>query len=351
METNTNTRPIKDNSDDPLLVIDDLKVYYEVPEGTVKAVDGVSLSVKRGQRLAIVGESGSGKSTLAMGLLRLIRPPGRVAGGNVILDGKNLLDLSPEEMRYHRLSNVALVPQGAMNSLNPVMRIEEQMMDGILDHTPDGKKPRSKKELKDKVAELLAEVELPSSVARLYPHELSGGMKQRVAIATAVSLKPSLIIADEPTSALDVVVQRQIMQTLGEVQNGIDAAVILIGHDMGLVAQFADIVGIMYAGKLVEIAPAKTIFKNPVHEYPRLLIESLPSLDGKKRMGGIPGTQPSLLNLPKGDAFAPRSGIPHTPEEAEAPLHFIEVEPHHWVLLSRSSVRNYDKYAHLIPSE
>ena len=350
MLSNTVAKPNR-ASDEVLLKVDDLRVHYEIPEGTVKAVDGVSFALKRGQRLAIVGESGSGKSTMAMGLLRLIQPPGHVAGGKVVLQGENLLAFSTEKMRLRRLSNIALVPQGAMNSLNPVVRVEEQMMDGILDHIPDGQKPPSKKDLQERITELLRGVGLPASTAQLFPHELSGGMKQRVAIATAVSLTPSLIVADEPTSALDVVVQRQIMQTLGEVQEGINASVILIGHDMGLVAQFADIVGIMYAGKLVELAPVKTIFQNPIHEYPRLLIESLPSLDKRKTMVGIPGTQPSLLNLPLGDPFAPRSPIPHSAEDAAATPHFVEVEPEHWVMLSRSSVRDYDKYAHLIKEE
>ncbi len=340
--------PVANGSDAPVLEVKDFKVYYDVPEGTVKAVDGVSFILHQGERLAIVGESGSGKSTMAMGLMRLIKPPGRIAGGQAWLNGEDLLSMSEEEMRLARLSNVALVPQGAMNSLNPVVRVEEQMIDGITDHSVIGEKQESRKKLQEKVAALLRYVGLSESVARMYPHELSGGMKQRVAIATAVSLTPSLIVADEPTSALDVVVQRQIMQTLGEVQEGINASVLLIGHDMGLVAQFANTVGIMYAGKLVELAPVSSIFKNPIHEYSRLLIESLPILENKKPLVGIPGTQPSLLNLPPGDAFAPRSPLSYEPEDVVLNPPFVQVEENHWVQLSRASVANYDAYAHLL---
>ncbi len=191
-------------------------------------------------------------------------------------------------------------------------------------------------------------VGLSPMVGRLFPHELSGGMKQRVAMAIAISLNPNVIIADEPTSALDVIVQRQIMQTLGQLQEGLDAAILLVGHDMGLVAQFADTVGVMYAGKLVEIAPVETIFNNPIHAYPRMLIESIPTMDEKKALAGIPGLQPSLLNLPEGDVFAPRSPVPHTPQDAAKTPQMAEVEPGHWVALSRSSVEDYNKYAHLV---
>jgi oligopeptide/dipeptide ABC transporter ATP-binding protein len=173
-------------------------------------------------------------------------------------------------------------------------------------------------------------------------------MKQRVAMAIAISLNPRVIIADEPTSALDVIVQRQIMQTLGQLQEGLDATVLLVGHDMGLVAQFADTVGVMYAGELVEVAPVATMFSNPVHAYPQLLIESIPNMDERKPLVGIPGLQPSLLNLPEGDVFAPRSPIPHTPEDAAIRPKFVEIEPGHWVQLSRSSVEDFDKYKHLL---
>ncbi len=287
-----------------VLSVEDLKVYYDTPSGPLKAVDGVSFTLTRGERLAIVGESGSGKSTLATALMRMTRSPGRVAGGRVILDGKDLLPLTAEQIRRVRLSEIALVPQGAMNSLNPVMRVEDQIIDGMVDHSETGR--AAKPELRPRVHELLRRVGLSTSVSRMFPHELSGGMKQRVAMAIATSLSPKVILADEPTSALDVVVQRQIMQTLGQLQEGLDASTVLVGHDMGLVAQFADTIGVMYAGRLVEIAPARQIFQNPLHPYTRLLIKSLPSLAGKGEFIAIPGLPPTLLDLPQGCSFNPR---------------------------------------------
>ena len=287
-----------------VLVVEDLRVYYDTSQGVLKAVDGVSFSLQQGQRLALVGESGSGKSTLATALMGMTTAPGRIDGGHVYLSGRDLLALNRSEMRMARLSEIALVPQGAMNSLNPVIRVYKQIVDGIIDHA-EGKKP-TKEELNERVEELLRVVGLPSSVARMYPHELSGGMKQRVVMAIGTSLSPKLIVADEPTSALDVVVQRQIMETLGQLQEGLNSSVILIGHDMGLIAQFADMVGIMYAGKLVELGPVDAIFENPQHPYTKLLIQSLPSFNKKTEFNGIPGLPPTLLNLPVGCSFSPR---------------------------------------------
>ena len=289
---------------DDVLVVEDLRVYYDTLQGVVKAVDGVSFTLRQGQRLALVGESGSGKSTLATALMGMTRAPGRVHGGRAYLTDRDLLAMNRSEMRMTRLSDIALVPQAALNSLNPVIRVERQIIDGIIDHAED-EKP-TKEELNDRVQELLRTVELPSSVARMFPHELSGGMKQRVAMAIATSLSPKLIIADEPTSALDVVVQRQIMETLGQLQKGLSASVILIGHDMGLVAQFADTIGIMYAGKLVELGPVEAIFENPQHPYTQALIQSLPSFSHRLQSSGIPGMPPTLANLPAGCSFNPR---------------------------------------------
>ena len=287
------------------LVVDGLSVYYETESGTVKAVDDVSFTLKQGERFALVGESGSGKTTLAMALMRLTRPPGHIARGSVVLHDRDLTELSEEEMRQARLSELALVPQGAMNSLNPVMRIEKQITDGIIDHLGDNES-MSRTQLADTVRDLLTRVGLRPEVARLFPHELSGGMKQRVAMAIGISLRPRLIIADEPTSALDVVVQRQIMQTLGRLQEGLDASIMLVGHDMGLVAQFADTIGVMYAGKLVEVGPVEEVFSDPKHPYTKLLIQSLPSLQEKKDFVGIPGLPPQLIHLPQGCSFEER---------------------------------------------
>ena len=298
----TATRPPADVRE-VVLDVRGVSVEYGTDEGQVQAVDGASFSLRRGERLALVGESGCGKTTLAMALMRLTRPPGRVTDGQILLDGNDILQLDDQEMRATRLAGIALVQQGAMNSLNPVLRVQDQMIDALQDHGVEG----SKEELRERVGDLLVRVGLTRDVARMYPHELSGGMKQRVGIATATSLDPRVIVADEPTSALDVVVQRQVMVTLGRLQEGLEAAVILVGHDMGLVAQFADTVGVMYAGKLVEVGPVEQIFEEPLHPYTRLLIESLPNLREKKeRLEGIPGLPPPLVNLPPGCVFYPR---------------------------------------------
>ena len=258
-----------------MLEVDDLHVHFPTPRGPVKAVDGVSITLQPGERLGLIGESGSGKSTIALAVMRLIKPPGQIVAGRILLDETDLLDLSEEEMRRRRLSEIALVTQGAMNSLNPVIRIRPQLMDGLQAH---GLK-LSKQGAEARLAELLRSVELEPEVADLYPHQLSGGMKQRVCIATAISLKPKVIIADEPTSALDVVIQKRVMQTLRRVQDELGAAVILIGHDMGLMAQFAQRVAVMRAGQLIEVNSVQEIFARPQHPYTRLLMESLPSFE------------------------------------------------------------------------
>ena len=259
----------------PILEVDDLHVHFPTPRGPVKAVDGVSFTLQPGERLGLIGESGSGKSTIALAVMRLIKPPGTIVDGRILLDGTNLLDLSEEEMRRRRLSEIALVTQGAMNSLNPVIRIRPQLMDGLQAH---GLR-LSRQGAERRLAELLRSVELEPEVADLFPHQLSGGMKQRVCIATAISLKPKVIIADEPTSALDVVIQQRVMLTLRRVQDELGAAVILIGHDMGLMAQFAQRVAVMRAGQLIEVNSVQEIFAHPQHPYTRLLMESLPSFE------------------------------------------------------------------------
>jgi peptide/nickel transport system ATP-binding protein len=255
-----------------------------------------------GERFGLAGESGSGKSTLALAILRMIKPPGRIEAGEVWLSGTRLADLDEDGIRALRLAGIALVPQGSMNSLNPVLRIGDQIIDAFADH---GLR-LGRGEAERRVAGLLGEVGLPEAVARMYPHELSGGMKQRACIAIAISLRPKVIIADEPTSALDVVVQRQVMATLARVQQELGAAVILVGHDMGLMAQFVDRLGVMYAGRLVEVAPIADIITSPRHPYTRALIAALPSLETRGTLAGIPGLAPLLRDLPPGCAFHPR---------------------------------------------
>ncbi len=258
-----------------ILEIDDLNVHFSTSRGPVKAVDGVSIALDPGERLGLIGESGSGKSTIALAIMRLIKPPGHIVSGRILLDGVDLLELSDEEMRRQRLAKIALVTQGAMNSLNPVLRIRPQIIDGMTAH---GNR-LSKREVEARVTELLHSVDLSPEVADLYPHQLSGGMKQRVCIAAAVCLGPKVIIADEPTSALDVVVQKRVMETLRRVQDELGAAVILIGHDMGLMAHFAQRVAVMRGGRLLEVNGVKEIFAHPNHPYTRLLMDSLPSFD------------------------------------------------------------------------
>ena len=285
-----------------VLRVEDLRVHYHTGRGPVRAVEGVGFELRPGERLGLVGESGSGKSTTAMALMRLIRPPGRIEAGRVHLEELELLGLPDEEMRRARFSRISLIPQGVMNSLNPVMRVGAQIADTIEAHEerPD------RDALRERARELLALVELDPGVARMYPHELSGGMKQRVGMAIAVALRPRVIIADEPTSALDVVVQKRVMDTLFRVQRELEAAVILVGHDMGLMAQCADRIGVMYAGRLVEVGPVGALLEEPLHPYTRLLVDSLPSLDRRGEFRGIPGLPPSLLEPPPGCPFHPR---------------------------------------------
>jgi peptide/nickel transport system ATP-binding protein len=288
-----------------ILRVERLRVSYDHPLGAVRAVDDVSFSLRPHERFGLAGESGSGKSTMALAILRLIRPPGRIDGGEVWLEDQKLSSLSDDAMRALRLAGIALVPQGSMNALNPVLRIRAQIADALGDHGM----ALTQRDLATRVHDLLGQVGLPPAVAEMYPHELSGGMKQRACIAIAICLRPKVIIADEPTSALDVVVQRQVMATLARVQQELGAAVVLVGHDMGLMAQFVDRLGVMYAGRLVETAPIAEIITAPKHPYTQMLIASLPSLQRKGMMQGIPGLAPLLRDLPPGCAFHPR--CPH----------------------------------------
>jgi peptide/nickel transport system ATP-binding protein len=287
---------------EPVLTVNNLQVSYYTDAGRARALDGVSLTLNAGEKLGLVGESGSGKSTMALAMMRMIKPPGRIEGGQVIVGGTDLNTLSEEEMLKARLSKIAYIPQGAMNSLNPVMRVGAQMADAVKAHD----KNLSKEDITEIGMNALTSVDLDHSVYKMYPHELSGGMKQRVCIAIGILLKPQVIIADEPTSALDVVTQRQVMETIDRAQTEIGAAVILIGHDMGLMAQFVDKVAVLYTGRLMELSTVREMFDNPLHPYAQALISSLPSLDNKGVFQGIPGLAPALLRLPTGCAFHPR---------------------------------------------
>jgi len=301
-----------------VLKINDLQVSYYTDAGRARALDGVSLTLNASEKLGLVGESGSGKSTMALAMMRMIKPPGRIEGGEVIVGDTDLMALSEEEMLTARLNKISYIPQGAMNSLNPVMRIGAQMVDAIKAHD----KSISKDQLTEMSMTSLESVDLDRGVFKMYPHELSGGMKQRVCIAIGILLKPHVIIADEPTSALDVVTQRQVMETIDRVQDTLGAAIILIGHDMGLMAQFVDKVAVMYTGRLMELSSVGEMFTDPKHPYAQALISSLPSLENKGVFQGIPGLAPALLRLPSGCAFHPR--CQHTTEICKTTLPHLE---------------------------
>jgi oligopeptide/dipeptide ABC transporter ATP-binding protein len=277
-----------------------LHIHYQTPEGDVIAVNGVSFKVAKGELLGLVGESGCGKTTVAMGLLRLVQPPGKIISGHAFIDGEtDIIGLNTKDLRVVRWTKIALVPQGAMNSLNPTMRIKDQIRDAIEAH--EGK--QSSVKIKRRILDLLSIVGLPSRIFSMYPHELSGGMKQRVCIAIAISLNPTIVIADEPTSALDVIVQRIVAQTLLDIKNRLGVAMIMIGHDIGLMAQMADRIAVMYAGNLMEIAPTEIILKRPLHPYTQLLIESIPSIKKRKPLKLTEGLTHDLRNQPPGCIF------------------------------------------------
>lgn len=299
----------------PILRVEDLVVTYYTDLGRARALDKVSFTLEAGLKMGMVGESGSGKSTLALAMMRMIKPPGRIEGGQVWVGGTDLQSLDDEDMRKARLSKIAYIPQGAMNSLNPVTRIGEQMVDAIKSHL----RGESRQAINDRCVWALKSVDLDPGVFHMYAHELSGGMKQRVCIAIGILLRPEVIIADEPTSALDVVTQRQVMETIDKVQDEIGAAVILIGHDMGLMAQTMDRVAVMYAGRLVEVATVREMFTDPKHPYSQALISSLPTLDNRGKFQGIPGLAPSLHRLPSGCAFHPRCPLASDRSRTEKP--------------------------------
>jgi len=308
-----------------ILEVKNLKVYYKTVAGDAKVVDGVSLKVNEGEIFGIAGESGCGKSTLVEGIYRIIKPPGYIAGGKVLFRNIDLLKLKEDEMREIRWKKIAYIPQGAMSSLNPVLKVEEQVIDAILDHTD-----MSREKALEIAKEVLTDLGLPEEVLNMYPHELSGGMKQRVIIATAYALRPELIIADEPVTALDVVSLREVLQTLAELRDKYKVTIILVAHDMAVHAEVDDRMAIMYAGKVVEIGDVNKIFEDPLHPYTRGLIESIPSIKKKKIIKGIPGIAPSPLNWPPGCRFHPR--CPHANEKCRTEIPELkEIEPGRFV--------------------
>tara|TARA_B100000745_G_C20135695_1_gene389264 strand:- start:729 stop:1691 length:963 start_codon:yes stop_codon:yes gene_type:complete len=281
------------------LSVNELKVHYGTPTGDIIAVNSISFDVNKGEALGLVGESGCGKSTAAYGILRLVQPPGKILGGTVSIDGTEVNDLSDEDFRKLRGTKLALIPQGAMNSLNPTMKVFGQIKDQIQTH--EGK--QNSNEIKDRILNLLSKVGLPKRTYNMYPHELSGGMKQRVCIAIGIALHPNLVIADESTSALDVVVQRVVAQTLSQIQKEMGVSMIMISHDMGLMAQMVDRIAVMYAGNIVEISPTNQLFKNPSHPYTKILIESIPSIKDKNPLKLVEGITHDPRRPPPGCIF------------------------------------------------
>ena len=281
------------------LSVNGLKVHYGTPTGDIIAVNSISFDVNKGEALGLVGESGCGKSTAAYGILRLVQPPGKILGGTVSIDGTEVNDLSDEDFRKLRGTKLALIPQGAMNSLNPTMKVFGQIKDQIQTH--EGK--QNSNEIKDRILNLLSKVGLPKRTYNMYPHELSGGMKQRVCIAIGIALHPNLVIADESTSALDVVVQRVVAQTLSHIQKEMGVSMIMISHDMGLMAQMVDRIAVMYAGNIVEISPTNQLFKNPSHPYSKILIESIPSIKDKNPLKLVEGITHDPRRPPPGCIF------------------------------------------------
>ena len=292
------------NNDDRILEVRDLKTYFYTEDGVVKAVDGVDLNVKRGEVLGLVGESGCGKSVTSFSILRLVGIPGKIVNGEILFEGENLLELSDAGMRDIRGNRISMIFQQPTSCLNPVFRVGAQIAEVL-----DVHQQFSKEETRERVVDLLQTVGIPEPAKRAncYPHELSGGMAQRVMIAMALACTPELLIADEPTTALDVTIQAQVLDLLGTLRTQTGASIILITHDLGIVAETCERVAVMYAGRIVEEADVETLFANPLHPYTTGLIGSVPILGQiKERLQVIPGSVPNLIDLPQGCKFAPR---------------------------------------------
>jgi len=317
-----------------LLEVRDLKTHFFTREGVVRAVDGVSFSVERGKTLGIVGESGCGKSVTALSIMGLIpRPPARIVGGSIHFDGRDLTQLSEKQLAAVRGRQVSMIFQDPMTSLNPTLTIGTQITEGLRHHLGMDKKAARKR-----AAELLQEVGIPNAASRLddYPHRFSGGMRQRVMIAIALACNPKLLIADEPTTALDVTIQAQILDLLENLRESHDMAMIIITHDMGVVAETADDILVMYAGQIVEHANALDLFDRPEHPYTEALLGALPQIEGtgirEGRLTAIPGRPPDLVHPPEACRFAPRCPYAgHHDTCTTVPPQLREIRPGHWV--------------------
>lgn len=308
-----------------ILEVQNLVMYYRTMKGYVRAVDNVSFDVEKGEAMGLVGESGCGKTTIGMTILRLLPSNAAIQGGQVVFKGQNLLELPEKEMRTVRWKGISMIFQAAMNALNPVHRIEDQIVEAIRTH-----EKISKEEARERVARLYSLVGLDPERATDYPHEYSGGMKQRAVIAMALSCSPDIIIADEPTTALDVIVQDQIISEIKKLQQELHMTMIYISHDISVIAESCERIAVMYAGILAEYAKAVDLFKNPLHPYTQALMNSFPSIIGpKKRLIPVPGEPPNLLNPPTGCRFHPRCPVAMDVCKKVVP-EFIEYEDKHW---------------------
>jgi peptide/nickel transport system ATP-binding protein len=317
-----------------ILKIENLKTYFDTWAGIVKAVDGVSLDVKEGETLGLVGESGSGKSVTALSILRIVPRPGKIIDGRIIYKGENLLEKTENDLQKIRGKEIAYIFQDPATSLNPVFNIADQLIEVIRRH-----QSVTKKEALEKAVELLRLVEIPDPEIKIwnYPHQLSGGMKQRIAVARALSCQPSLLLADEPTTNLDVTIQAQILQLMKSLKEKLGMSMILITHDMGVVAGVADRITVLYAGRICETADTKTIFYKPKHPYTVALLTSVPSLAlRREKLAVIPGAIPNLIEPPTGCRFHPRCEYAKAECAKEIPP-LEEIEPGHYVACIRAS--------------
>jgi oligopeptide/dipeptide ABC transporter ATP-binding protein len=310
---------------DALLSVEGLTTVFDVPGRPIVAVDNVSFEIRKGETLGLVGESGSGKSVTAFSVLRLLPSPGRIAGGRVIFEGRDLTALPEAQVRKVRGARIGLIFQEPMAALNPVMRVGAQIAEALVVHGLAGKR-----EARGRAVELLRAVRIADPEKRVddYPHQLSGGMRQRVMIAVALACQPPLVIADEPTTALDVTVQAQVLELLRDMKQQFDIALLLITHDLGVIAETADRVAVMYAGRIVEQGPVREILRRPLHPYTQGLLASIPGTGGGSRLRAIDGVVPSLAALPPGCTFAPRCAH-RMPVCSSAVPALVEVEPAH----------------------
>ena len=311
---------------EPLIQLQDLRVEYLAGRGSVRAVDGVSLDIAKGEVVGLAGESGSGKSTIAQAILRILQPPAIITSGKVLIEGRDVLAMSDRDIQKFRWDEVSMVFQSAMNSLNPVMTIGDQIIDAILSH-----RKVTESQAREHAREMLRIVGIEADRIDSYPHELSGGMRQRAVIAIALALQPPLMIMDEPTTALDVVVQREILAKITELREEFGFSILFITHDMSLLVEISDRIAIMYAGEIVEMAESRELFENPLHPYTQGLMASFPALTGpRKELKGIPGSPPDLISPPSGCRFHPR--CPHRMDICDkvAPK-YLEARPGHFV--------------------